>query len=338
VIIQTHAYSGSGIAEIELVVDGEPFSRNAPDPAGGDMVTLTQKWIATSPGMHSLKVTAYNSSGVPSSPAAVVIEVLGEEAVPNVPQVQGTTQLPTHTPTPTTTATPTLTVTVTPTITVSSPTPTPTGTLAPPPSIAFFTVDDDSITSGECTSLRWQVQHADSVTLDGTQAGNSDSRQVCPQQTIRYTLRAVNASGERYQTLTVQVSTPPPADTSGPVISNLAVNPGKIFDNPSCGTDRAQVTASVTDSGSGVRRVEIFFRVVKPAAQGKGIQNGELASSFMNGSEGQGYYWYLDSAELTRSMSLWGGGTVQYYLVATDNSGNSTQSPTYTFQTEICIL
>ena len=276
VSVQTHAYSSSGITQIELVVDGEPFSRNAPDPAGGDLVTLSQPWIATSPGMHSLQVTAYSSSGAASSPAAVMIEVLGEQSsvnLPAPPQIQATTQVPTGLPTTTVQAT------ITPTIPIASPSPTPTGTAVPPPSINFFTVDDNSITSGECTFLRWQVQYGDSVTLDGAPVGNPDARQVCPQQTTSYILRAISAGGDRSQTIQVQVSIPPPADTSGPVISNLTANPAKIFDNPSCGVDRTQVTASVRDSGSGVRRVEIFFQVVKPPTQGKSIQNGELASS-----------------------------------------------------------
>jgi hypothetical protein len=56
------------------------------------------------------------------------------------------------------------------------------------------------------------------------------------------------------------------------------------------------------------------------------------------GDESQGYYIYLGSAELTRSLNLYGGGSVEYYLVATDGSGNSTQSGTNSFQTETCLF
>ena len=53
VYVHTHAYSSNGIAGIELTVDGQPFSAEAPSPAGGDLVTLQQTWIATTPGMHA---------------------------------------------------------------------------------------------------------------------------------------------------------------------------------------------------------------------------------------------------------------------------------------------
>ena len=80
VFVQTHAYSSNGIAGIELTVDGQPFSWQAPSPAGGDLVTFQQTWIATTPGMHALQVAAFSSDGAASSPAVVMIEVLGQEA------------------------------------------------------------------------------------------------------------------------------------------------------------------------------------------------------------------------------------------------------------------
>jgi len=61
-------------------------------------------------------------------------------------------------------------------------------------------------------------------------------------------------------------------------------------------------------------------------------------SQKMHGSEGEGYYFYLGAAELRLSIDLYGGATVQYYLVAVDNAGNSSQSGTATFQTQTCIL
>ena len=40
----------------------------------------------------------------------------------------------------------------------------------------------------------------------------------------------------------------------------------------------------------------------------------------MHGPAGQGFSFFLGSVELTMSMQLYGGGTVQYYLVAVDNA------------------
>jgi hypothetical protein len=264
-------------------------------------------------------VAAYDSAGSVSSPAAVTIEVLGQQAATPAAALETTA----------TTAAPTGTGTVLP--------PTDTPTSAAAPSINF-NVDDGSITAGECTLLRWQVQDADAVTLDGSPVGNPDARQVCPQQTTTYTLHALSGGGDRTASVQVQVSIPPPQDTTGPVISNLGASPSKIFDNPSCGPDRAQITASVQDSGSGVKRVDIYYQVVRPASQGKGSTRGQLASLKMLGDEGQGYYIYLGSAELKRSLDLYGGGSVQFYVVALDGAGNSTQSGTSTFQTETCLF
>jgi hypothetical protein len=84
VIVQSHAFSKSGIAEIELSVDGEPFSRGIPLPVGGDRVMHSQSWIATSPGMHRLQVAAFNVAGEASNPQLVMIEVVGDATVPQI--------------------------------------------------------------------------------------------------------------------------------------------------------------------------------------------------------------------------------------------------------------
>jgi len=316
--VQTHAYAHNGVAQIELKVDGVSFSREAPSPAGGDLAILTQTWIATSPGMHTLQVAAFDTTGAVSKQAAVMIEVLGEEAA--APEITTPGAVP-----PTFTVTPYL-----PPITV-------TAAAAP---VISFTADDQSLTSGECTFLRWQVQNAASVMLDSSLVANPDSRQVCPQQTTNYTLRAASPGGEQSQSLQIQVSAaapppppPPPPDTTGPVIANVGANPASIFDNPSCGPDRAEVTASVTDAGSGVKRVDIYYKVVKQQAQ-----SGQWISQKMNGSENQGYTFHLGSVELRMSIDLYGGGSVQYYLVAVDKAGNSSQSGTAAFQTQTCIF
>jgi hypothetical protein len=316
--VQTHAYASSGVVQIELMVDGLSFSREAPSPAGGDLATLTQTWIATSPGRHTLQVVAFDSTGAVSNRAAVVIEVLGEAAAAPEVTTPGVVP-PTFTPTPYI-----IPITIT----------------AAVPPVINFSVDDGSLSSGECTFLRWQAQNAISVTLDGSPVGNPDARQVCPQQTTNYVLRAASAGGEQSQSLQIQVSTaapppppPPPQDTAGPVISNVDAQPATIFDNPSCGPDRAQVTASVTDAGSGVKRVDIYYKVVKQQAQ-----SGQWVSQKMQAAGGSAYSFYLGSAELTLSLQLYGGGSVQYYLVAVDNAGNSSQSGTAAFQAQTCIF
>jgi len=88
-----------------------------------------------------------------------------------------------------------------------TPTAPPTTTPVPPASISF-TVQPEQITSGECATLRWDVEHAQAVFLDGQGVSGYDSRQVCPEQTQSYELRVLSASGETRHTVTVTVLEP----------------------------------------------------------------------------------------------------------------------------------
>lgn len=309
--IQTHAYARSGVAEIKLDIDGNPYSQDVPAPAGSDLVTLEQFWLATSPGMHTLMVTAYDSGGRMSNPRSVVIEVL-----------------------PPTTATPEATMTPSsppePTITDTSIPPTSTATSVPEP-IMNFNVDDDSITAGECTHLRWDVKFAETVTLNDSPVGSLDARQVCPEQDTSYTLRAVSAGGEENETILIKVSSPPVQDTTGPVISKIKAEPATIYDSATCGADRTKIRATVEDASSGVKRVDIFYQAVTSST-------GQWKSLKMSGNEKDGFSIYLGKAELVQSLALYGGGTVRYYLVAEDNAGNKTTSKTFTFKVEVCLI
>jgi hypothetical protein len=83
--------------------------------------------------------------------------------------------------------------------------PTPTPASLPLPLINFW-VDKDNIVVGECTTLRWDVEHVRAVYLEGAGVVGHDSRSVCPNQTTTYSLRVVTDSGDIYRTVTVNVS------------------------------------------------------------------------------------------------------------------------------------
>ena len=330
VYIQTHAYSRSGVAQIELFVDGASFSLESPGQSGADFVDLTQTWVANTPGMHSIKVVAYSTAGAVSNPALVMIRVAGGET-PRAAELPAAEN-------PITpgmvTASPVIPVTPTSTAVIIS----PTLTQPPPPPSIIFSADATTLNQGDCTYLRWQVQNSERVTLDGSPVSAVDALRVCPAQTTNYALLAVSQGGERSQNVLVQVNIPPPADVTGPAISNMAVNPGEIFDNASCGEDQARITAVIKDSGSGVKKVQLHYQVVKPASSSKGIQYGQWQSVPMAGSESSGYEAYLGPAELARSMALYGGGSVNFYILATDQQGNATQSGTGSFAAKTCIF
>jgi len=89
---------------------------------------------------------------------------------------------------------------------------------APPtPPVVDFTADPSSLTSGQCSVLKWTVQDAEVVVLDGQGVMAEDSRYVCPSQTQTYELEVLNEAGQFTYELIINVSqptpTPPPTST-----------------------------------------------------------------------------------------------------------------------------
>jgi hypothetical protein len=85
-----------------------------------------------------------------------------------------------------------------------------TPTLAPPPTIESlpaaptgtptnpnFRADKTSLRAGDCTTIRWSVENIDSVFFQGEPAIGTDSRQVCPQESTRYTLLVIYRDGSQ---------------------------------------------------------------------------------------------------------------------------------------------
>ncbi len=80
--------------------------------------------------------------------------------------------------------------------------------LPPTPPVVDFTADPRNLTSGQCSVLRWTVQNAEVVVLDGEGVRAEDSRYVCPPQTETYELRVLNAAGEFAYQATINVIHP----------------------------------------------------------------------------------------------------------------------------------
>jgi hypothetical protein len=77
-----------------------------------------------------------------------------------------------------------------------------------PGSIRFWS-DADTLTRGDCTWLRWQVDDVREVYLDGEGVVGHDQRQVCPTATTSYRLRVIRLdSTEAAETMEIQVNTP----------------------------------------------------------------------------------------------------------------------------------
>jgi hypothetical protein len=77
-----------------------------------------------------------------------------------------------------------------------------------PPGVSFR-ADAYTITSGNCTWLRWDVDNVREVYLDGQGVVGHDQRQVCPNATTTYTLRVVRLDGaEALYPITITVVAP----------------------------------------------------------------------------------------------------------------------------------
>jgi len=104
-------------------------------------------------------------------------------------------------------------VTVSPSLTVR-----PSATVRPTPSVSF-SVDRSTLERGECTRLRWQVENAKAVYLDGAGVVGVGSQQVCPESTTSYRLRVVAADWERTEDITITVMESPATPTVRPTPS-----------------------------------------------------------------------------------------------------------------------
>lgn len=71
-----------------------------------------------------------------------------------------------------------------------------------------FNADAYTIERGECTTLRWQVSGADTVTLLASEVEASGAEEVCPGETRGYTLTANNSGDETSEYFEIMVTEP----------------------------------------------------------------------------------------------------------------------------------
>jgi hypothetical protein len=110
-----------------------------------------------------------------------------------------------------------------PTSTDTPPPPTSTDTPAPPTAtslpltpMVWFRLDENPITAGACTNVRWDTSNAQEVYIDGEPVSAAGSREVCPVVSQEYRLRLVSAAGEQTYTLVLGVTGAVPTGTFTP--------------------------------------------------------------------------------------------------------------------------
>ncbi len=85
VVIHSHAYAGSGLAEVVLSVDGVAYKRTQPLEAEDKFSEFQQEWLPPGEGTYLLQVVAYDVEGVRSNPVIVALVVGMEELTADQP-------------------------------------------------------------------------------------------------------------------------------------------------------------------------------------------------------------------------------------------------------------
>ena len=299
--VRSHAFAGAGVAEVMLTVNGAPYRRDPPAEPGATFSESVQAWQPEQPGEYLLEVVVYDAGGAASGPAGVRVHVIPLPAVTP-------TSVPTETPT-------------------ATDTPTPTATPVAPVQVTFW-ADRTSLAQGGCTDLRWTAQNAASASLDGRAVPLDGSERVCPASTTTYRLMVNGPGGEVERSVTVTVAAP--VDTSPPSLGSPWHTPPTIWDGASCGPTTATVSVQASDA-SGIARVQLHYRVVKTG------QEGGWRTVSMTAAGGNAYSASLGPSELSASLALYGGGTVEYYVTAEDGQGNTAQSGVVQFTAQLCF-
>jgi heat shock protein HslJ len=160
--------------------------------------------------------------------AADLVLAMNVENVPVIqappPPVVPTELVPTAVPPSTATPLPQPTAMPTPLPPpAATPTPPPTPTMTPPAQISFW-ADVTNIEQGQCTTLRWSVEHVQAVWVypQGERyhrfpRTGQGSEQVCPIATTTYEMRVLLGDGSTtFREVTVNVASPPPTVTPSP--------------------------------------------------------------------------------------------------------------------------
>ena len=117
--------------------------------------------------------------------------------------------------------------------------------------ILKFTATPVTIRAGEASTLAWETENADTVTLAGASVARSGTSSVSPTQTTTYTLTARNSFGDVSSTVTVTV-----APAQAPRIIRFAATPPEIL--PSEQTALVWQVENATDvSISGIGKVDL---------------------------------------------------------------------------------
>ena len=197
VVVEGHAASVEGVAQVEIWIDGSLTFTVEAVAAGGELSYFTQSWTPPGEGHYTIQALAIGASGT-SSQADSVRVFVGEVI----------------TPTP-----------VTPSSQADDPTATPTEVVQEEmllPTVELW-VEPEEIPAGECAILRWRVENAQSVRLGSSEVPPEGHYEAChcKNELYRLTVTHFDGSEEEHQAI-IQVSgscdaaEPPPDEGEDP--------------------------------------------------------------------------------------------------------------------------
>lgn len=195
------------------------FRVTVTDSLGSQAIARTTVTTAAAPAAHIVSFTANPNAVQPGGTSVLSWQVENADTVEITGLGQVNPKAGSATVAPTQTTTYTLTarnskgeVTAAQTVTV----------MQAPVRILSFTASPASIGAGQSSTLQWQTQNADNVTITNVGAvAVNGSVSVSPTQTTTYILTASNAGGQATAQATVTVS-------QGVAIGSFAANPSTI--------------------------------------------------------------------------------------------------------------
>lgn len=234
--VQFRAEDAKAVAWVKMEVGTDTVATmQSPVAEGQTPLEGIMRWTPSKAGTFNLVLTANNTAGQDSDPAAVTIEVV--EASANLPDPTSvpTTQpqptkpapttkpgQPTHTPRPTevptkkATAVPTKQATLAPT---KQPTAEPTKqpTAIPQPEIVAFLSDKDEVYPGECVTFQWTTRNAEEIYLETWPVAVPAGEKIICYDEMGvgdnwFRLTAVNSVGSVFEDKLIRAE--PPAETT----------------------------------------------------------------------------------------------------------------------------
>jgi hypothetical protein len=284
--VQSHAASRSGIASVELRVNGVLYRTDASPTPDEPVIYVVQPWVVTGPGEYRLEVVAVANDESPSPPDSVTVRVIGEAATPVLtPTAEFLTPTPTpvtpthspipptftpvtptHSPIPPTfTPIPPTHSPIPPTFTPIPPTDTPTPVPTPTPQISFW-ADDTSLGAGNCTTIHWQTANVVAVHFNGQPVVGEGTHKTCPCSTETHTLEVELPDGSTdIRTLTINVTgtcvTPSPTPDRSPPPAPVLQSPANGHKENCAPPQITLVWQAVSDpSGIAAYDVEVNYK------------------------------------------------------------------------------